>query len=112
LTNRSKDKGDRAELEVQGWLRDHLGVPARRALGAGRLDDVGDIHGVPDTAIQVANWSDLNRAIREKLPELERQQANAGATFAAMFCRRRGGSYVVVLTPEQWATYWRESRPM
>jgi hypothetical protein len=109
VANAAKRKGDKAELEVQGWLRDHLGVPARRALGAGRLDDIGDIHGVPDTVIQVANYADLDRAVREKLPALVRQQENAGATKAAMFCRRRGGSYVVVMTPDQFAALWREA---
>ena len=109
MASPAKRKGDRGELEVQGILRDLLGMPVRRALGAGRKDDVGDIHGLPDTCIQVANYADLSRAVREKLPDLERQQENAGATFAAMFCRRRGGSYVVVMTPEQFATLWREA---
>jgi hypothetical protein len=109
VANRNKQRGDRAELEVQGLLRDLLGVPARRALGAGRLDDVGDISGIPNTTISVANWADLSRAVREKLPDLERQQVNAGATFAAMFCRRRGGTYVVVMTPAQFAMFWREA---
>lgn len=107
--NSSKAKGDRAELEVQGWFRDELGVPARRALGAGREDDVGDMHGIPRTIIGVANYADLDRAVREKLPDLERQRGNAGADFAAMFCRRRGGSYVVVMTPEAFAALWREA---
>jgi hypothetical protein len=109
MTHPSKRKGDRAELEVQGILRDLLGVPARRALGAGRLDDMGDITGVPDTTISVANWKDLYAAIRLKLPELEQQQQRAGATFGAMFVRRRGGGYVVCMTPEQFATFWREA---
>lgn len=109
MANRSKAKGDRAEIEVQGLLRDLLGVPARRALGAGRLDDVGDIHGVPDTVIQVVNRADMARGIREKLPESERQRENAGATFAASFVRRPGGGYVVCMTPEQFACLWREA---
>lgn len=109
MSNPQKRRGDRAEIEVQGILRDLLGVPARRALGAGRKDDVGDIHGVPDTVVQVANYTDLSRAVREKLPESERQRENAGAAFAATFVRRYGGSYVVVLTPEQWAALWREA---
>ena len=109
MANPSKAKGDRAELEVQGWFRDELGVPARRALGAGRRDDVGDIHGIPATVVQVANYASLDRAVREKLPALEVQRVNAGAEFAAMFCRRRGGSYVVVLTPEMFAALWREA---
>jgi len=109
VTNSSKAKGDRAELEVQGLLRDLLGVPARRALGAGRADDVGDIHGVPNTVIQVVNRQDISRAIREKLPEAERQRERAGVDFAATFVRRRGGGFVVVLTPEQFAALWREA---
>jgi hypothetical protein len=109
VTNSSKRKGDKAELEVQALLRDHLGVPARRALGAGRIDDMGDIDGVPDTVIQVANWASLDRAVREKLPDLERQQANAHATHAALFCRRVGGTWVIVLTPQMWFTLIREA---
>ena len=112
MTNRAKAKGDRAELEVQGILRDLLGVPARRALGAGRLDDVGDIHGIPNTVVSVANYADIARAIREKLPDVDVQRNRAGALFAAMFVRRVGGSYVVCMTPEQFCTLWREAQPI
>ena len=108
----AKRRGDKAELEVQGLLRDLLGVPARRALGAGRKDDIGDVTGIPDTTIQVANYQDISRAIREKLPETLIQQNRAGSLFGALFCRRRGGEYVVVLTPEQFATLWREAQPI
>ena len=110
--NRAKAKGDRAELEVQGILRDLLGVPARRKLGAGRLDDQGDIDGVPSTVISVANYADIARAIREKLGDVDVQRQRAGALFAAMFVRRRGGGYVVCMTPEQFATLWREAQPV
>ena len=110
MANSAKRKGDKAELEVQGLLRDLLGVPARRALGAGRKDDVGDIHGVYETVIQVANKpSDTLRAVREKPLECERQRLRAGSMFAATFIRLRGGEYRVVLTPEQWAALWREA---
>lgn len=131
MANTSKRKGDRAELEVQGILRDLLGVPARRALGAGRLDDVGDIHGVPDTVIQVCDWKDVTRAVRQKPLECEEQRKRGGsylvtaraiineqevrevfrgeAQFAATFVRLRGGDYRVVQTPEQWAAMWREA---
>jgi hypothetical protein len=71
---------------------------------------MGDITGVPDTVIQVVNRADLNIAARLKLPEVERQRTVAGATFSAIFARRVGGSYVVVMTPEMWATYWREAQ--
>jgi hypothetical protein len=111
MANPSRRKGDRAELEVQGMLRDHLGVPARRALGAGRLDDIGDIHGVPNTVIQVASWREVSAAVRAKPMECEQQRRQAGEPFAATFIRLKGGDYRVVMTPEQWFTMWREAQP-
>jgi hypothetical protein len=83
-------------------------VPARRALGAGRKDDVGDIHGVPDTVIQVADWKDALRAVREKPLEADAQARNG--EIVATFVRLRGGTYRVVQTPEQWAAMWREAQ--
>ncbi|MCR4340799.1 MAG: hypothetical protein NUW01_13035 [Gemmatimonadaceae bacterium] len=109
MSNPSKRKGDAAELEVQGLLRELLGVPARRALGAGRKDDCGDITGVPDTAVQVCNWKDVAAAVRHKPVECERQRENAGALFAATFVRLRGGEFRVALTPEQFAALWRKA---
>ncbi len=109
MTNPAKAKGDKAELEVQALLRDLLGVPARRALGAGRADDVGDIDGVPDTVIQVANYRDVSLALARKVPACVEQQERAGATFGACFIRRPGGRYVVAMTPEQFAALWREA---
>ncbi len=109
MVNPSKDKGDRAELEVQAMLRDHLGVPARRALGAGRKDDVGDIHGVPQTVVQVANRKDVAGTVRSKPLEAERQREHARVPFAVTFVRLRGGEYRVVMTPEQFYALWRES---
>jgi hypothetical protein len=111
MSNPSKRKGDSAELEVQALLNDLLGVPARRMLGAGRLDDIGDI-GWPgsDTTIQVANWKDISKAVRLKPLECEQQQARAGSTHGCTFIRLRGGDWRVVLTPEQWATMWREAQ--
>lgn len=113
MTNTSKRKGDKAELEVQGLLRDLLGVPARRALGAGRKDDVGDITGVPSTIVQVVNYGrrDLSTALRKKPLEVEEQRTNALGPypFACTFLRLTGGEYRVVMTPEQWAAMWREA---
>lgn len=128
MANSAKRKGDRAELEVQGILRDLLGVPARRALGAGRKDDVGDITGVPDTVIQVVDYAPkyLANALREKPLECEEQREQSvdlahyyandrrdsyrPYQFAATFVRLRGGDYRVVMTPEQFATLWREAQ--
>ena len=118
--NSSKRKGDRAELEVEGILRDELGVPARRALGAGRLDDVGDIDGVPETCVQVAYWPSATlRAFREKPIECEQQRLRWHRTFGVTFIRSRGTRLVVPETAypnwrtsqtiEQWAVMWREA---
>jgi len=109
VSNPQKDRGDRAEREVESLIRDLTGWPARRKLGAGRADDTGDIDLVPDTVIQVADWKDFLAALNEKVRGCVVQQERAGATFGATFLRRRGGRWVVVLTPEQWATYAREA---
>lgn len=109
MTSPQKAKGDRAEREVAALLSDLLGVPARRKLGAGRADDMGDIDGVPDTCIQVASYRDLARALREKVPACQVQQERMGASFGACFLRRPGGGYVVAMTPEQFAALWREA---
>jgi len=109
MSNPQKAKGDSAERECAALIASLTGWPARRALGAGRADDAGDIVGVPSTAIQVKNYADQARGIRECLADLDTQRVNAGATFAAGFIRRRGGGWVVVMTPEQWATYAREA---
>ena len=108
--NPAVEKGKRAEREVAAMLCDHLGIHCRRKLGAGRLDDVGDIDGLADTVIQVANWpSRVLEAVRVKPVEAEQQRINAGATFAASFIRFRGGDYRVVMTPEQFFTLYREA---
>ncbi len=105
----AKEKGARAEREVERLLQDELGVPARRALGAGRKDDMGDITGVPDTVIQCVAYKDIARAIREKLPEVELQRQRAGVRYSAVFARRRGGEWVVVMSPEMWCSLMRET---
>lgn len=109
MPSSGKRKGDRAELEVQALLRDHLGVHARRALGAGRKDDMGDMTGVPYTTIQVVNWRDVAAAVRSKPLEAEQQRVNAHMPFAATFVRLRGGDYRVVMTVEQWCAMYREA---
>ena len=107
--NTSKRKGDKAELEVQALWRDHCGVPARRALGAGRKDDVGDMVGVPYTVCQVVNWKNKAAAIKAKPLEAEAQRENANQPFACTFVRLVGGQYRVVMTPEQFFAMWREA---
>jgi hypothetical protein len=105
----AKTKGDRAELEAAQALAELTGWPVRRKLGAGRTDDTGDLHGVPDTTVQVKSYSDCLRAIREGLPELRAQQANAGTPFAALLVRRRGGHWTAVMDLDQFAALLREA---
>jgi hypothetical protein len=109
MANPQKRKGDSAEREAADLISRLLSVPARRKLGAGRTTaaggDTGDIDGVPGHVIQVASWSDTAAAARIKPVEAEAQAANAREQFAATFVRFRGGTWRVVLTPEQWAAY-------
>lgn len=109
MSNPQKAKGDQAEREAAAALTQRLGLPVRRKLGAGRADDCGDLDGIPDTCVQVKNYRDLTRAVREILADLPTQQANAGATFAFGMARRPGGRWVVVMDLDQLATYIREA---
>lgn len=109
MSNPQKAKGDAAERELAKLLADHLGYPCRRKLGAGRLDDTGDIDGIPDTVVQCANWSQVAQAVRLKPVGAERQRTHADATFAVTFIRLRGGDWRAVLTVEQMTTWMREA---
>jgi hypothetical protein len=109
MTGSAKRKGDRAEIEAAEILHDQTGFPVRRKLGAGRADDQGDLDGVPDTVVQVANRADLAATIREKPLEAEVQRQRAGATFAVTMIRLRGGQWRAVLTVEQLCTLLREA---
>lgn len=107
MTNTSKAKGDRAELEIARLLHDLTGDPVRRKLGAGRSDDAGDLDGLTDTTAQVKNFRDITRALREALHDLPTQQANAGTPYAVAFIRRPGGAWAACMNLEQWATWYR-----
>lgn len=111
MTGAAKRKGDRGELEAAALLHDLLGVPARRKLGAGRLDDCGDIDGVPDTVVQVVSRSTDVVAIGvvRKPVEADQQARNAGAAHAVTMLRVRGGTWRFVMTPAAFAALWREA---
>jgi hypothetical protein len=103
MANAAKARGDRAEREAAELLTLLLATPIRRKLGAGRSDDVGDLDGLDGHVLQVADWQDAARAVREKPEGAERQRRNAQLPHAATLVRFRGGCWRVVLTPEQWA---------
>ena len=52
-------------------------------LGAGRREDVGDLHVLPDAAVQVKTWArtQLTRACREAADGAVAQARNGGAVF-------------------------------
>jgi hypothetical protein len=108
MTGAAKRKGDHAEREAATLLTELLGVPARRKLGAGRLDDVGDIDGVPDTAVQVVSRSTdvVAVGVVRKPVEAEAQAVNGGLPHSVVMLRVRGGTWRFVMTPEAWATLW------
>ena len=111
MANPQKRKGDGAEREAAELLSALLALTVRRKLGAGRTTsaggDTGDLDGVPGHVIQVASWANVAAAARIKPAEASRQSDHAGAPFAATLVRFRGGTWRVVLTPEQWAAYLR-----
>ena len=109
MTNPQKNKGDRAEREISKLLSDWLGYGVKRKLGAGRAEDTGDLHGLPDTTVQVAHWKSVASAVRIKPPQCEQQQQRAGTTFGVTAIRLNGGEWRFVMTAEQFATFWREA---
>lgn len=109
MTNPSGRKGAKGERDAARILSDLTGFDIKRGLRAGRTEDVGDLEGIPNTVVQVADWADALRAMREKPRGAEIQRANANATFAFAMVKTRGGIWRAVLTPEQMATYIREA---
>ena len=109
MANSGKRKGDRAEREVCALLSDLTGYNIKRALGAGRQEDVGDAFGLPGAVLQIADWKDVIRAVREKPLEAERQREHAGVDLAWTAVRLRGGVWRFVQTPEQMVQTWREA---
>lgn len=105
----SKRKGDEAEREIAAVLGQLLGLDVRRMLGAGRQDDVGDLHGIPGVCAEVKNYRDVTAAIRDGLNDLDREQPNSGEPFGVVFVRRPGGRWVAVMDLTRWADLYREA---
>ena len=101
--NSQKNKGDKAEREAAELLSQATGYEVRRQLGAGRLDDIGDLDGIPETIVQVADWTDKSKACLQKPREAEMQRWNAKAKYAASMIRWRGGHWRMVMTVDQFA---------
>ena len=102
LSNPSKEKGARSEREAAELLTRLSGYSCRRALGAGRHDDVGDIDGLP-AVVQVTDRTELSAALA-KLPDVKVQKTNANRRWGVLMVRRRGGKYIMVMEPDEWVT--------
>jgi len=94
MTNRAKRKGDQGEREAVAALVAHLGPlaleNARRKLGAGRRDDMGDLEVLADTTIQVKAMANTVTAVREAATGADRQAVVAGTRFALGLVRIQG----------------------
>ena len=85
--NSNKIKGDKAEREACALLTEFTPYEVERRFGAGMENDKGDLVGIPDTVIQIANWKDTNAAVLQKPREAEQQRINAKAEYAVTLDR-------------------------
>ena len=101
-------KGPLREREVAAMFQEAGYPKARRALGAGRKDDVGDIDGVPDLCIQVAGRkTGLAAVIDEKIVATELQRENRGVPFTSLWIRMDRKPWIVVLSPKMFFTLFK-----
>ncbi len=107
MANPKKRKGDAAEREAAAILTEATGFECTRTMSAGIPGDIGDLHGIPDTVCQVADWSDKSAACLQKPREVEQQRLNAKAKRAFTMVRFRGGkeNWRVVMTVEQFTRF-------
>ena len=119
--NSQKNKGDKAERELAEILTELTGYEVKRTLSAGIPDDVGDLIGIPNFAIQVTSRSknNIGSAYLQKPREVEQQRLNADCDHAATFVRHpavrgdnaRTDRWRVVLTLEQFSKLIESLRP-
>ena len=86
VMNSSKNKGDQGErdaVEMFQTLAPDLVLPnARRKLGAGRRDDMGDLDVFNDVAVQVKCYADIVRALRESVVGAHAQAQRSGTRWS------------------------------
>ena len=104
LTQVLGEDGAEKLREAAELMTEVTGFECQRNLSAGIPGDVGDLHGIPNTVIQVCDWADKNSACLVKPREVEVQKENAGVDFVGTMVRFRGGKWRIVLTPEQFNT--------
>ena len=110
MTNKAKEKGDRAEREACIYFTAATGHTVELRFGAGMEKDKGDLVGIPDTVIQVTDMKSKSEAVLRKPREAEQQRINANAKHAITMVRFNkrpgcveGDNWRVVMTIEQYA---------
>lgn len=113
MANPSKAKGDNAERDAVAYLLDvcpDLCRPkAKRMLGAGRAEDVGDLYVFVDTAVQVRAFKAeyLGSAVRSSARDSVVQAGHGDMEFAlglVPFPRARRGTvkWLACVEPDAW----------
>jgi hypothetical protein len=59
-----------------------------RRLKEGRIDDIGDLDGLPGVTAQVKWWINVQAAVSTGLPSMLRQQEIAETPYGVLFIRR------------------------
>lgn len=111
MANSAKQKGDRAELEAvrmfQAMAPDLVVAKSMRMLGAGRAEDVGDLHVFHDVAVQVRNYAmtSIGSAIRSSAIDATAQALNGDRPFSlglVPYPRARAGTVRWIATALEW----------
>lgn len=108
MTNAMKDRGDRTEREALAAVHEAMGrwlvANPMRQLGAGRKDDIGDLHVLADCTIQVkaSRPSTLVATLRDAAMGAQTQSRNAGTPLSVGLVKlhavRSGVVWVAVTT--------------
>lgn len=113
MANPSKAKGDRAEREAVFMFTELCGdlcvTKAMRMLGAGRSEDVGDLHVFDDAAIQVRNYkmSSIGSAVRSSAKDAVIQAGHGDKDFSlglVPYPGARAGTvrWIACVDPSSW----------
>lgn len=112
MANKSKDKGDRFERAfakhvIESYPELISEKKPMRHLGAGRKEDVGDMHLFSDTAMQVKAVAQPGSALRSAAAGAVIQAGHARAAFAVgvvpVFGARTGRvKWLATVQPDRW----------
>jgi len=110
----SSQKGARAERWIAEFLGTVLNMDIKRMLGAGRKEDIGDLHGLTGFTAQVANKpSNIGDALRYKPLACRIQQGHHGTPFGVTLLKlppQPGGKppeWRAVMTLEQFVEIYK-----